>query len=70
MSYEDRNKMYFVAPDIEDCIFREGDFLDPDSRRKLSEDIKIAKEIADAREKTKDHQEKVDKIMNKASKLL
>jgi predicted urease superfamily metal-dependent hydrolase len=67
---ERRQKMFFVAPDLEDADFREGDYLDKDDRTNYMNKVVIAKKEADIREKLPETKEKVEMIMNKATKLL
>jgi hypothetical protein len=67
---DSRQKMFFVAPDLEDADFREGDYLDKNDRINYMKKLKILKKEANIREKLPETKEKVEMLMNKATKLL
>ena len=67
---QNRQKMFFMAPDIEVADTLEGDFISEEGKTIYTNKSINDKKESDEREKNLDTKEKIHKIVNKATKLL
>ena len=67
---QNRQIMFFMAPDIEVANTLEGDFISEEVTTIYTNKSNNDKKEVDEREKNLDTKEKIHKIMNKATKLL